>query len=268
MSSAERDHEWQRRAQPLNYPLPATFQWVAALPRAVRPMALLELFPRIANVLAQSWNDSAALRAYMDSLLADRRGGRRGFPAEINRELQSLLDFIASRNGEQRGRVGLLVKAIQEGESPANLSGLVVAHLSAERTLADDDFMVLRAALGQRMDEAGFGTHEWDAYEVILEILEDAHERTLRGTGETPIGNREGSAAYLIDRILRRAVTIDEEGRAIYDPSRVSRLVALAEEKGLLFKLGAKGEELRSLGDLGELVGAQPPKGNPVRSAW
>jgi hypothetical protein len=110
------------------------------------------------------------------------------------------------------------------------------------------------------MDEVGFGTHEWDAYEVILEILDDAHERTLRGTGETLIGNREGSAAYLIDRILRRAVTIDDEGRAIYDPSTVSRLVALAEEKGLLIRLGPKGEELRSLGDLGERVAAQHKK--------
>ena len=69
------------------------------------------------------------------------------------------------------------------------------------------------------MDEVGFGTHEWDGYQVILEMLDDAHERTLRGTSETPIGNREGSVAYLIDRLLHQAVAIDDEGRAIYDPS-------------------------------------------------
>ncbi len=223
-------------------------------------MALLELFPRIANVLALSWNDAAGLSAYMDSLLVDRRGGRRGFPAEVNRELLLLLDFIAFRKGEQQGRIGLLVKAIHDNESPANVSQLVVAHLAAKRTLAVDDFLVLRAALGQKMDDVGFGTHEWDGYEAILEMLDDAHERSMRGTGESTIPSRQGSAAYLIDRVLRRAVTLDEEGRAIYDPSTVSRLVALAETKGLLVKLGPKGEELRSLGDLGELVAAHPKK--------
>ncbi len=223
-------------------------------------MALLELFPRIANVLALSWNDAAGLSAYMDSLLVDRRGGRRGFPAEVNRELLLLLDFIAFRKGEQQGRIGLLVKAIHDNESPANVSQLVVAHLVAKRTLAVDDFLVLRAALGQKMDDVGFGTHEWDGYEAILEMLDDAHEQSMRGTGESTIASRQGSAAYLIDRVLRRAVTLDEEGRAIYDPSTVSRLVALAETKGLLIKLGPKGEELRSLGDLGELVAAHPKK--------
>jgi hypothetical protein len=256
MSSLDREPQWQRRAQPLNYPLPGTFQWVASLPRDLRPLALLELFPRIANILAQSWTDQGALRDYIDSLLVDRRGGRRGFPGEVQRELLSLSDFIASRNGEHQGRIGLLVKAINDGETIASLSQLVLTHLSTKPTLARDEFLALRSALGQKMDAVGFGTADWDGYEVILEMIDDAHERDRRGNSESTIGDREESAAYLIDRILHQAVTIDQVGRAIFDPSMVSRLVAQAAEKDLLVKLGAKGEELRSLGDLGGLVGA------------
>ena len=261
MSSRERDPESQRRAQPLNEPLPATFQWLAKLPRDLRPLALFESFPRIANALAQSWNDQLAVETYLESLLVDRRGGRRGFPTNVHNELLALRDFIVSRNGGQQARIGALVKAIDDGESPANLSQLTLTHLSTRPTLTDDDFLALRLSLGKRMDEARFGTTEWDGYEAILEMLDDAHERSLRGNSERPIADREESANYLIDRILNQAATVDEQGRGIFEPSRVSRLVALAEEKGLLAKLGGKGDELRSLGDLGQIVAASPKAG-------
>jgi len=80
----------RRRQQPLNQQLPATAKWVATLPTEVQPLALLQSFPRIANALARLWQDDSALTLYLDELLVDRRGGRRGFPPEIQNELLTL----------------------------------------------------------------------------------------------------------------------------------------------------------------------------------
>jgi hypothetical protein len=93
-----------RRAQPLNRPLPATLEWVASLPTEVRPLVLLHRFPRIANRLAQSWSDNAALSEYFNELLIDRRGGRQGFPPDVRHELSSLREFIAYRFFAGAGR--------------------------------------------------------------------------------------------------------------------------------------------------------------------
>jgi hypothetical protein len=57
------------------------------------PVALLQQFPRIANGLARMWGDKAALRQYLDELLIDRRGGRRGFPPEVHHELMMLREW-------------------------------------------------------------------------------------------------------------------------------------------------------------------------------
>jgi len=83
-----------RKAAPRNEPFPATFRWVAGLPREVRPLALLQQFPRIANMLAQSWHDPAAFREYMFDLLIDRRGGRQGFEQDVRSELLRLRAYF------------------------------------------------------------------------------------------------------------------------------------------------------------------------------
>jgi hypothetical protein len=84
-----RDQEMvrRRRLAPIDEPLPATFQWVARLPRNVQPLALLRRYPRVVNMLAGAWRDPKAFRAYLDELLIDRRGNRQGFAPEIQREL-------------------------------------------------------------------------------------------------------------------------------------------------------------------------------------
>ncbi len=86
-----------RRAEPLNRPLPAALHWIGSLPASVQPLALLHQFPRIANRLAQAWNDEAALAECFDDLLTDRRGGRQGFPPAVQRELTLLREYIAYR---------------------------------------------------------------------------------------------------------------------------------------------------------------------------
>jgi len=60
------------------------------LPPEIRPVTLAALYARIANLLAQQWNDDKACLAYFDELLTDRRGKRRGFLANVRRELWAL----------------------------------------------------------------------------------------------------------------------------------------------------------------------------------
>jgi hypothetical protein len=85
-SGAER---WRhlRRSTPLGTALPQTASWVAGLPEHLRPYALVELYPRIANRLAAAARHSGGLADCITELLIDRRGGRRGFPAEVSAEL-------------------------------------------------------------------------------------------------------------------------------------------------------------------------------------
>jgi hypothetical protein len=84
-----------RRAQPADYLLPKSVQWFVSLPRAVRPLALVNKYPRIANMLALDWNRSTC-RGYFVDLLTDRRGHRQGFPADVDRDLRLLCDYYHS----------------------------------------------------------------------------------------------------------------------------------------------------------------------------
>ena len=86
-----------RRSRTLNVALPATVRWVGGLPPAIRPLALLRRFPRIANELARAWPDAPSVAVSMDALLLDRRGGRRGFPVDVQSDLLVLRDFIEGR---------------------------------------------------------------------------------------------------------------------------------------------------------------------------
>lgn len=79
-----------RRAEPVNRLLPRTVDWILALPPQVRPHVLAAKYARIANLLCSTWNDPTACAAHFADLLTDRRGGRRGFPREIVKELHAL----------------------------------------------------------------------------------------------------------------------------------------------------------------------------------
>ena len=84
------DWKLSRKAQPANVVLPFTRRWVNDLPQHLEPQALLRLFPRIANRLANAWGDADACRMIFDELLADKRPGRRGFPPEVVSDLVRL----------------------------------------------------------------------------------------------------------------------------------------------------------------------------------
>lgn len=81
----------RRKPEPTDRALTgAAIDWLIKLPADVRPRALSEQFPRVANVLAQAWYDGAQGDALLRRLLVDDRGGRRGFPAQVEAELRRL----------------------------------------------------------------------------------------------------------------------------------------------------------------------------------
>ena len=87
-SAANRE---QQAGEPLAHD---TLQWLAGLPENVRPGVLPVRFPRIANALARRWGSGTACRAYLDDLLIDKRGTRRGLPDEVADELATLKDYF------------------------------------------------------------------------------------------------------------------------------------------------------------------------------
>lgn len=76
--------------------------WLRRLPPRRRPLRLCQNHPRVTNVLAAQWGDMAQTAALLDDLLGDRRGGRRGFPRAVVRELKRLRDFNAQQRMELR----------------------------------------------------------------------------------------------------------------------------------------------------------------------
>ena len=90
---AAENMSWMRKARPVEYMLPATVTWFEALPPEVRPVLLSTQYGRVANLLAQQWNDDKACRAYFDELLTGRRGKRRGFPVNVRREIWVLREY-------------------------------------------------------------------------------------------------------------------------------------------------------------------------------
>jgi hypothetical protein len=95
-SSESDEAKGRRKAAPANVPLPRTVNWVAGLPPGVKPTALLRQYARIANVLAATWSDPKALTAYINCLLSDDRGNRKGFPPDIVLELLALREHHAA----------------------------------------------------------------------------------------------------------------------------------------------------------------------------
>ena len=86
-----------RRARPADYLLPIGERWLRGLPPEVLPASLLTTFPRIVNLIAMQWEDRGACAPYFEELLSDRRGGRKGFPQNVERDLSRLRNYWYSR---------------------------------------------------------------------------------------------------------------------------------------------------------------------------
>ena len=73
--------------------LDATVAWMNELPYAARPTELAQRYPRIANSIAELWPRVGRCEQYLDSLLVDQRGDRKGFPMAIALEIASLRSY-------------------------------------------------------------------------------------------------------------------------------------------------------------------------------
>jgi hypothetical protein len=83
----------KRKPAPAETLRTATIQWILKLPQHVQPRHLQVKYPRIANRMAALWDDQTSCERFMDDLLTDKRGGRKGFPLEVAQEVASLRDF-------------------------------------------------------------------------------------------------------------------------------------------------------------------------------
>ena len=81
----------EKRSASLDEPLSdKASAWMAELPDAVRPRQLALRYARLANRIADLWEDPARCGRLLDELMTDRRGGRKGFPLAIASELATL----------------------------------------------------------------------------------------------------------------------------------------------------------------------------------
>jgi len=86
-----------RKSNPANIVLPRTRKWLDSLPPDVRPTALAEQFPRIVNLIAMDWSNLRAAQKLLDEYVIDQRGGRKGFPPQIAKELKTLRHYAYTR---------------------------------------------------------------------------------------------------------------------------------------------------------------------------
>src|SRR5512144_2905469 len=78
---------WEEQRRPLTASDRAltgkAIDWLMTLPAKARPRALSEQFPRIANHLAEHWGELGMVQLALMRLLADERGGRKGFSLQV-----------------------------------------------------------------------------------------------------------------------------------------------------------------------------------------
>ena len=91
---------WEEQRRPLTPSDRAltgkSIDWLMTLPTKARPKALSEQFPRIANHLADHWRDLQCTQLALMRLLADERGGRKGFSLQIEQEIGRLAAHVQS----------------------------------------------------------------------------------------------------------------------------------------------------------------------------
>jgi hypothetical protein len=87
---------WERRRRPLLATDRAltgrSLEWMMQLPPPLRPKTMCDRYPRIANSISETWSDTNASLTLFEHLLHDRRSGRRGFPADVQREIEVLCE--------------------------------------------------------------------------------------------------------------------------------------------------------------------------------
>ena len=97
---AREDDQWKRMRRkkvPTDRALGGqAIDWLIGLPTSVRPVHLGTKFPRVANALAEVWDDLEERTVTLHKLLFDERRGRKGFPPEVHQELLALRDWMVA----------------------------------------------------------------------------------------------------------------------------------------------------------------------------
>jgi hypothetical protein len=84
----------------------ASHQLVLDLARSGDPVpGLARRFPHVLNQLSAVWGDLPAAAELIDDLLVDRRGGRRGFPADVLAELLTVRRIAVKRMVRQPRKI-------------------------------------------------------------------------------------------------------------------------------------------------------------------
>lgn len=87
----------RRAPQPTDKALTGrSMDFLAALPEEVRPQVTMQRYPRVINALVDVWNNPDLRDEAFDSLLNDKRKGRRGFPIDVERELSTLCLYASA----------------------------------------------------------------------------------------------------------------------------------------------------------------------------
>lgn len=69
------------------------------------PKELVETFPRIVNAMVALRDNPADLKGYMNSLLQDMRGDRKGFPLGVLMDIQAMKDRLIGPDSDAEGVV-------------------------------------------------------------------------------------------------------------------------------------------------------------------
>jgi hypothetical protein len=93
-------HGWEKVREPLAAEelklKPTTVAWLRSLPKYALPVEAAMAFPRVVNRIADTWNDKDELEVVWESLLHDTRKNRRGFPAKVRAEFETLRALSAA----------------------------------------------------------------------------------------------------------------------------------------------------------------------------
>jgi hypothetical protein len=66
------------------------WKWLESLPKEVQPGSIIQRFPRILNKMSELWPRPVQCEKYLDALILDHRGSRKGFPPDVAAEIALL----------------------------------------------------------------------------------------------------------------------------------------------------------------------------------
>ena len=91
---SKRRHQPEKDDFELN---PAGEALLAYIEESARPKELAAAFPRIVNHMAKLWKMPREMNRYLEELLTDTRGKRKGFALNILMELSTLNDYYKTK---------------------------------------------------------------------------------------------------------------------------------------------------------------------------